>query len=383
MRIRFIIEKLIESKREGDYWDFKREPHESKADLLHDIISLANSSHRGERYLILGVADPNDNCEIIGLTKEQKNRKTQNNFIDFLRTKEFAGDYRPEVELHTVKINGLEVDVLIVFDKPYKPYYLKKDFCDKSEKNKTIRANYIYTRVNDTNTPIDKSADIGKVEQMWRERFGLDLSPLEKMKILLLDYENWEKLGESGNYRFHKQNPEYVIEFFHDERIENVLRETFDFFYRSIQKGSGFSQFKYHSTVLFEIDVVLSDEARIKIPKPKFQYISAIENSYYYFDMSSPIGFYLKHLTKGTCNLSSRDQEPPVILYKNLEEKDQFEDYLVENLDLYNETEAHYSIKYIEKNMESWDVPEQEYSPKGISKVFNMYNKWKKHNMLR
>ena len=42
------ILQLINSQREGDYWDFKVEPHENNASLLHDIICLANSLHIGE-----------------------------------------------------------------------------------------------------------------------------------------------------------------------------------------------------------------------------------------------------------------------------------------------------------------------------------------------
>ncbi len=39
------IEKLISLKQEGSYWDFKREwySQDKKADLLHDIICMANN----------------------------------------------------------------------------------------------------------------------------------------------------------------------------------------------------------------------------------------------------------------------------------------------------------------------------------------------------
>ena len=104
MNIETEIFNLIESKREGDYWDFKQEPHDNKASLLHDILCLSNSLHRGNRFLIYGVSDPKDGTEVIGLTKEQNNRKTQVQFIDFLRTKSFAGDCRPEIELHTIEL---------------------------------------------------------------------------------------------------------------------------------------------------------------------------------------------------------------------------------------------------------------------------------------
>ena len=37
------IIELIEQKVEGSYWDFKQEWHSNNADLLHDIICMANS----------------------------------------------------------------------------------------------------------------------------------------------------------------------------------------------------------------------------------------------------------------------------------------------------------------------------------------------------
>ena len=140
------INKLIESKREG-HWDFKETHHENKASLLHDILCLSNALYKGNKYLIFGVTDP-PGCEIKGVNNDA-NRKTQANFIDFLRSKSFAGDIRPEIELRTIPIDKVEIDVFVIFDRPQKPYYLRDDCRDK---DKIVRANSIYTRVLDTNT---------------------------------------------------------------------------------------------------------------------------------------------------------------------------------------------------------------------------------------
>lgn len=58
------IMNLIASKTEGQYWDFKREPHKNNESLVHDILCLANTKHDGDRFLIIGVADSSKNCEI-------------------------------------------------------------------------------------------------------------------------------------------------------------------------------------------------------------------------------------------------------------------------------------------------------------------------------
>ena len=51
-----IIGDLIATGKEGDYWDFKCEPHAKTGDLIKDIICLANTPrHTGDRYIIYGV----------------------------------------------------------------------------------------------------------------------------------------------------------------------------------------------------------------------------------------------------------------------------------------------------------------------------------------
>ena len=51
-----IIVNLIEKKTEGGFWDFKRSWHESNADLLHDIICMANNIENRDAYIIIRVA---------------------------------------------------------------------------------------------------------------------------------------------------------------------------------------------------------------------------------------------------------------------------------------------------------------------------------------
>ena len=48
---------LASRKTESRYWDFKLQHHENNAELIHDILCLANAEHDGQRYLIFGVED--------------------------------------------------------------------------------------------------------------------------------------------------------------------------------------------------------------------------------------------------------------------------------------------------------------------------------------
>ena len=73
MTLEKIIETLINTRKEGDYWDFKREKHKDKAEFVHDIICLANSPyHTGDRFLVFGVEN---NYTILGI--EPKEKQTQ------------------------------------------------------------------------------------------------------------------------------------------------------------------------------------------------------------------------------------------------------------------------------------------------------------------
>lgn len=319
MNLDYLIADLINSKREGEYWDFKEEPHENKASLLHDILCLSNSLYNGNRYLVFGVSDPKTGAKITGLQPGQLNRKEQIHYIDFLRTQKFAGEMRPEVELRTLIMEGKEIDILIIFDNPHKPYYITEDYRDR---DKIVLASHIYTRTNDSNTPMPKSADITLVENMWRQRFGLQLSPMEKMKLILKKPEQWSK--DIGNNRcaYHQQHPEYTIEF---SEVE-YFWEPYTLFYTNEKAFLGKAVFKYHSTTLFELEYMYCDEMRITLPVPQSAYVklSTSEKWFYFYDLSDLDGFFLYFLTDGNLNLKSRGSNAPFILFRNKEEQAAF-----------------------------------------------------------
>lgn len=160
--------KLIQKGYEGSYWDFKQQHHSNKADLLHDIICLANNLENRDAYIIFGI---NDDGHIVGLENDSK-RRNQEHLISFLRDKNFEASYRPVIELKTFKLNSKEIDVLTIKQSNRTPYYLTKPYRDGK---KEVRAYHIYSRIQDTNIPKDKSADERVVEELWKRRFGLSL----------------------------------------------------------------------------------------------------------------------------------------------------------------------------------------------------------------
>jgi hypothetical protein len=72
---------VLLQKRESEWLDLKKEFHDDKASLLHDMLCLANSYVESDRYLVFGVSDAR---EVVGVASDP-NRKTNANLQDFLR----------------------------------------------------------------------------------------------------------------------------------------------------------------------------------------------------------------------------------------------------------------------------------------------------------
>jgi len=211
------IMELISLGTEGDFWDFKKSWHSNKADLLHDIICMANNLTNHDGLIIIGVE--NATWKLPGNLSIDTNRKTQQNVIDFLKNKHFAGGVRPTVYVRTISIfegANKDVGVIIVKNTDKTPYFLSDNF---QESHKELYKGNIYTRVGDTNTPKTETADIDKVEMLWRRRFGIDKTAIEKLKLLLSKTEDWHPLGTDGVHSsrnsygkwFNRYYPEFTI----------------------------------------------------------------------------------------------------------------------------------------------------------------------------
>ena len=169
--------QFLIAQKESEWLDFKREFHNNKAKLLHDILCLSNSFHDGDRYLIFGV---NDNKTIYGI-EDDPNKKTNADLHDFLR--QLPLNSIPKIDLSFQQFNEHEIGMLKIKDLPKKPYWLKREYRDKGA---TIRAGAIYTRLSDTNVPLNETAPEDNVEIMWRGRLDL----LEKKQHILTEFQH-------------------------------------------------------------------------------------------------------------------------------------------------------------------------------------------------
>lgn len=329
-----IIGKLIAIRHEGSYWDYKQEYHRNKADLLHDIICLTNNLADRDAYIIFGVSD---NGDIFGVENDE-NRKSQENFTTFLRDKSFSEGYRPSIEYTQIKWNNHEIDILTIKNNSRTPYYLTNDFHDGKE---MVKAYYIYTRVMDTNTPKDKSADVSNIETLWKKRFGLSPTPQKRLEQYLENKEQWIKRDQ---IQFYEESPEFTIEKVEDCEMEhrntNQTREFYCFYQSNSSSYYAMIRCKYYSTTLFSSQIVILDSGRYTTPTPEWGFIL--------FDKCNreklPYKYFLKNSLDYKMNLflyNDQDSEARVARNKFMEivlvffsdaEREEFETYIDANL---------------------------------------------------
>jgi hypothetical protein len=202
MELQHIVESFINKSSEGSYWDFKQSWHSNNADLLKDIICMANNTtiDMQDGYIIFGIDDSTFN--ITGVS-ENSNRKNQENIIGFLSSQTWSGEEIPNVDVKNLEINGKEVDVLIIYNSDATPYYLLKDYSktiDSRRKKTIICAGVIYSRVGDRNTSSAECATKQAAEFLWRKRFGLVGSDDFKVVKRLENINSWYSTNDYDTF---------------------------------------------------------------------------------------------------------------------------------------------------------------------------------------
>ena len=334
------IFELITLGTEGEYWDFKQKWHANNADLLHDIICMANNLADRDAYIIIGVSDSKsaNGTQIIGVPED--NRKSQQNLIDFLKDKKFSGGLRPTVYVQTLNVGGKDIDIIIVKNMSNTPYFLVEQFNYGQE---CVRAGYIYVRIGDTNTPKVAFADIDKVEYLWRKRFGIDLSVNKRLLRLLDNPNDWFGDFNNDSHKYHSVYPEFQIHIIDYEEGEkdfndnSIVRNIAD---HNIDKKFSVSKLEitYHSTVLYTENVIYLDGYRHLVPMPDTNTIyldgrHELERSltYLYFDHSTILGKLFACLASSENNWYAQnwDMQPGVafLQFQDVSDRMAFNEY--------------------------------------------------------
>ena len=262
------IVNLISLRQEGAYWDFKREWYneKQKSSLLHDIICMANNLVNRDAYIIIGIDE--EDAYSVRDVQNDPNRKNTQMIVTFLRDKKFAGDIRPTVYVESIEMAKGTIDVIVVKNSTNTPFYLKNRF-------EQVLDSHIYTRVQDTNTAKDSSADIHHVEYLWKKRFGMILSPLDRIKVYLQKPEEWVSVYRNGAAirKYYRHAPEYTIEEMYDPDNDRTGYELF--FLNQIDTSPHWSDINlyYHQTLLDTMPAVGLDGGFYYSPAPVFGFL--------------------------------------------------------------------------------------------------------------
>ncbi|NLK72769.1 MAG: ATP-binding protein [Clostridiales bacterium] len=367
-----LVKGLLESRREDDWWDFKREHHHDKAKLVHDIICMANSRANRDAYIIFGIEDETFN--VIGVEHDTE-RRTQQNIVDILRSIRFAGGVRPRIEMRTIKIQKHDIDVLIVKNTNTVPYYLEKEYQDGRIMGKKISPFHIYTRVVDTNTPIDHNADINDVEYLWRKRFGLDRSPKERLMLLLDEKNKWIFDWGNKTYAYHIDYPEFKIER-NGEFVPGWWPAAA--FYSNPKMYLSPLKIFFHNTIIYETELWSFDEFRKYLPKSENHVVEAKRDLWYsYYLLDSIEGKLLQLFTGGSLDISSREPNyHQILIFENKQKKSEFNQYLKVHFDDYSDESIRQQYEHQIKKDNSENGGGLVYSAFQVAKCAKLYEDW-------
>lgn len=284
-QLRNRVLSCISKKQEGDSWDFKRQWYDKekeKTDLLHDLICMANLIKEEDGLIIIGVDEEKDYA-ICDVTNDL-NRKDTHEMVKFLRDKPFDGGIRPTVYVESFEIEDKTIDVIVIENSSYTPYYLTERF-------QGVCAYHIYTRVGDSNTPIVRSADRDKAEALWKKRFGIDKPILERFRVYIEDNKHWISVDGSQSW-YYEFAPEFRIETEYDDSRDGY--EYYCLCQVSIHRpGWYWLRLKYHDTLMYSTLLVSLDGGNFTTVIPsKTEFFGSVP-FYYYNKDDLNYGLYL------------------------------------------------------------------------------------------
>lgn len=398
------ISGLIKSKKEGKTWDFKASwsRYNDKAELLHDVLCMANNCTREDSYIIIGVDEkngfrPGENFDL----KSDRNDfgfKQVDDLTDWLHNKniKFAGSFIPDLDLITnfhIEDLDFDVDIIIVKSTFEAPYYINepyrdKNFTEKSEmktvgfeniekfkladsfdtslksikvdqvesltchdgstvklkdikslnfhkpieksNSKVVRAGCIYVRREGAKSPIDRSAAPPELEALYKKKFGLTLSFMDRFELLLSKKDEWDSRPYiqghdswdcQSMYILHKHFPKFFIKidfsdkqfsereisplpFFHEEAVEACTHGRLKLFYdKSLIKEFCV----YHYQIYFGIQglrIYFVDPLSAEVFDDLIEYTDdgecqmGEEKYIFYFFVKNDTGFNLNNILK-------------------------------------------------------------------------------------
>lgn len=331
------LQKLIESK-EDDRHDFKEQWYEpgkdgsDKAEMLKDIFSFVNTVHDKNCYLIFGVTD--DTREVVGV-ENSTNRYNTQQITDWLSKLPIEPE-TPRVRIDTVNVQDHEVDVMVIQNTDKVPVFLNSEKKGKGFGKHRIGPGQVFTRREDTDTPISGTASYNQLVELFRKHLGLNLPIKDRFKKVLKDWENWnyyEHTDEVGiQYTI---NPAFKVVFV--DKSSNVKADAFSLSQVRVDIGWETALLKCGTDTIEEFNVVNLDGGRFKAVVPD---IGAIrhsgENLFYDCYREDSLKYHLEELINNLRSPISPDRGSfeklmsTIVLYRNTDYQHEVEQSLGE-----------------------------------------------------
>ena len=113
---------------------------------------------------------------------------------------------------------------------------------------------------------------------LWKKRFGIQLDPIDKVKLFLKHPEDWAESPSQEDLKYYKNAPEYTIE----RGYSDDSRTGYEYYlFNQTDSTPHWTDIhvKYHQTVLVDIGGVILDGGRAFTASPDIDGFSTIKNA--------------------------------------------------------------------------------------------------------
>lgn len=331
------LQKLIGSK-EDDRHDFKEQWYEpgkdgsDKAEMLKDIFSFVNTVHDKNCYLIFGVTD--GTREVVGV-ENSTNRYNTQQITDWLSKLPIEPE-TPRVRIDTVNVQDHEVDVMVIQNTDKVPVFLSSEKKGKGFGKHRIGPGQVFTRREDTDTPISGTANYNQLVELFRKHLGLNLPIKDRFKKVLKDWENWDYYEHTDEVGIqYTINPAFKVVFV--DKSSNVKADAFSLSQVRVDIGWETALLKCGTDTIEEFNVVNLDGGRFKAVVPDTGAIRhSGENLFYDCYREDSLKYHLEELINNLCSPISPDRGSfeklmrTIVLYRNADYQHEVEQNLEE-----------------------------------------------------
>lgn len=336
------LQKLI-NEPEDDHHDFKEKwytagtDNSEKSEMLKDIFSFTNTVHNEDCFLIFGIEDKTH--KVVGVENDLNRYNTQQ-ITDWLRKLPIEPNI-PNVKIQTIKLEEHQIDVMIIKNTDNVPVFLSNICKGKGYGKHPIFPGQIFTRIEDTNTAIDSTANYNQVKELFKKNLGWNQTTKKRFKKALTKFKYWEYYEHIEEIGIQNSiDPDYKIVFVErddtNQKVDSFSLSQFDF-----HISWDLAELKYKNNTIEEINVVNLDGSRFTAVVPDVGSLGGSfgENLYYNYYLLDSFKFLLENLINNIHGLISPDKGQlemfarSIVVYSNSKQKMEVENCLGNKID--------------------------------------------------